>query len=96
LRPLPNGVVIYEDFLARLDTVPVPDVPRAEVIDEFYDAVIGGRPPLHSGEWALATVEVCLAMLRSAREHKEIKLKHQVRVLDPAEQGNGVRDRKRL
>ena len=85
LRPLPNGVVIYEDFVARLDAVAVPDVPRAEVIDELYDAVIGGRPPLHSGEWALATTEVCLAMLRSAREQKEIKLKHQVAVLDTAE-----------
>ncbi|MDQ2954717.1 MAG: Gfo/Idh/MocA family oxidoreductase [Pseudomonadota bacterium] len=85
LRPLPNGVVIYEDFVARLDAVTVPDVPRAEVIDEFYDAVIGGRPPLHSGEWALATTEVCLAMLRSAREQKEIKLKHQVGVPDTAE-----------
>jgi phthalate 4,5-cis-dihydrodiol dehydrogenase len=85
LRPLPNGVVIYEDFVARLDAVPVPDVPRAEVIDELYDAVIGGRAPLHSGEWALATMEVCLAMLHSAREQKEIKLKHQVGVLDTIE-----------
>ena len=78
LRPLPNGVVIYEDLAARLDAVPVPSVPRAEVIDELYEAVIGGRPPLHSGEWALATTEVCLAMLQSAHEQKEIKLKHQV------------------
>jgi phthalate 4,5-cis-dihydrodiol dehydrogenase len=85
LRPLPNGVVIYEDFVARLDAVPVPNVPRAEVIDEFYDAVVGGRPPLHSGEWALATTEVCLAMLRSARQQKEIKLKHQVGISNTAE-----------
>ena len=84
LRPLPNGVVVYEDFAARLDAVAVPNVPRAEVIDELYDAVIGSRPSLHSGEWALATTEVCLALLRSAREQKEIKLKHQVPVLDTA------------
>ena len=42
-------------------------MPRAEVIDELYDAVVGPAP-IHSGEWAMATLEVCLAILRSARE----------------------------
>lgn len=78
LRPLPNGVAIYEDFASRLDTVPVPAVPRAEVIDEFYAAIFDGVPPLHDGAWSLATMEVCLAMLQSARRGKEIALKHQV------------------
>ena len=45
-----------------------PRVPRAEVIDELYAAVVYGRAPLHDGRWAMATLEVCLAMLRSARE----------------------------
>jgi phthalate 4,5-cis-dihydrodiol dehydrogenase len=49
-------------------------VPRAGVIDELYAAVIEGKPPLHDGVWGSATVEVCLAMLRSAREAKEIAL----------------------
>lgn len=53
------------------------EIPRAEVIDEFYNAVVNGRPPLHSGEWALSTLEVCLAILRSARERKDITLRHQ-------------------
>ena len=80
LRPLPGGVMIYENSLGRLDPVPVPKVPRAEVIDELYAAVVEGRPPLHDGEWALATLEVCLAMLRSAREGSEVTLQHQVAV----------------
>jgi phthalate 4,5-cis-dihydrodiol dehydrogenase len=80
LRPLPTGVAIYEDFSSRLEPVPVPEIPRAEVIDEFYGAVIHGVPPLHGGAWSLATMEVCLAMLQSARTGKEIKLKHQVDV----------------
>jgi len=46
-------------------------------VDELYDAMISGKPPLHSGEWAMATMEVCLAMLRSAREEKDIPLRHQ-------------------
>ena len=35
------------------------------------------KPPLHSGRWAMATLEVCLAMLRSAREGKDIPLANQ-------------------
>jgi phthalate 4,5-cis-dihydrodiol dehydrogenase len=80
LRPLPQGVMIYGETEQRLDPVPPPQVPRAEVIDELHAAVVDGRPPLHSGEWSLATLEVCLAMLRSAREQREIVLEHQVAV----------------
>jgi phthalate 4,5-cis-dihydrodiol dehydrogenase len=58
--------------------VPVPAVPRAEVVDELYDAILHGRAPLHSGEWAMATLEVCLAILRSAAEQREVQLVHQV------------------
>jgi phthalate 4,5-cis-dihydrodiol dehydrogenase len=53
---------------------------RAEVIDELYDAVVHGKPPLHSGEWARATLEVCLAILQSGREQREVALTHQVAV----------------
>ena len=49
LRPMPDGVMIYDDDAVRLDPVPVPAIPRAEVIDEFYDAVVDGKPPLHDG-----------------------------------------------
>jgi phthalate 4,5-cis-dihydrodiol dehydrogenase len=66
LRPLPDGVMIYQDGAARRDPLPPPPVPRAEVIDELYAAVVGGRPPLHDGAWAMATLEVCLAILRDA------------------------------
>jgi phthalate 4,5-cis-dihydrodiol dehydrogenase len=74
LRPLPNGVMIYADGEQRLDPLPPPEVPRQEVIDELYGAVAEGRAPLHSGEWAMATLEVCLAILQSSREGKEILL----------------------
>ncbi len=78
LRPLPTGVMIYGDSASRLDELPAPVQPRKEVVDELYDAVVHGLPPTHGGPWALATMEVCLAILRSAREHKEIVLEHQV------------------
>ncbi len=78
LRPVPDGVMIYRDGVGRLDPLPPPPVPRSGVIDELYAAVVDGKPPLHDGAWAMATLEVCLAMLSSAREHRDIALQHQV------------------
>jgi phthalate 4,5-cis-dihydrodiol dehydrogenase len=80
LRPLPNGVMIYQSGTARLDPLPPPTVPRREVIDELHGAVVQGIAPLHDGAWAMATLEACLAILRSSREGREIALEHQVAV----------------
>lgn len=77
VRPLPEGVMIYGDDGERMEHLAVPSVPRAEVIDELYAAVVHGRPPRHSGEWAMATLEVCLAVLTSAAEQREVRLQHQ-------------------
>ena len=74
LRPLPTGVMVYADSEQRLDPVPAPNVPRVEVVDELYGAVVEGREPLHSGESAMATLQVCLAILESSRQGKEIVL----------------------
>ena len=77
LRPTSKGVMIYDDRERRLDAVPVPSVPRREVMDEMYAAVTEGIPPVHDGRWGLATMEVCFAILQSAREGREITLAHQ-------------------
>lgn len=74
LRPLPTGVMIYGEREQRLERLPKPRIPRAEVIDELYGAVVEGQAPLHSGESAMATLQVCLAMLESAQQQKEIVL----------------------
>lgn len=78
LRPMPDGVQVYADDAVRLEPLPRPEVPRSEVIDELYDAIVNGRPPVHTGEWALATLEVCLAVLQSSRERKEVELRRQI------------------
>jgi phthalate 4,5-cis-dihydrodiol dehydrogenase len=80
LRPFPDGVRIYGDLEQSFEPLPPPVVPRSEVMDELVAAVCDDVAPLHSGAWSLATMEVCLAMLRSAREDREIELKHQVGV----------------
>ena len=79
LRAMPNGVMIYQNGAARLEELPPPSVPRAEVIDELYRAVVHGEVPLHDGAWAMATLEVLLGVLRSARESRDVTLDHQVR-----------------
>lgn len=78
LRPMPNGVMIYGDGRKHLESLPQPRVPRGEVIDELYGSIVSGHTPVHSGRWALATLEVCLAMLQSARERRDIVLSNQV------------------
>jgi phthalate 4,5-cis-dihydrodiol dehydrogenase len=78
LRPMPNGVMIYENGVGRFDPLSPPSIPRAEVIDELYEAVVNGRKPLHDGPWATATLEVCLAILESSRAGGEVFLTHQV------------------
>ena len=87
LRPLPQGVMIYADEERRLEAIAPPGVPRAEVIDELVDAVVGACAPLHTGEWGTATTEVCLALLQSAREDRSIQLKHQVGIGERASSG---------
>ena len=80
VRPLPTGVMIYGDAEARLDALPMPRIPRSEVVDELHGAIVHGRAPLHDGKWAMATLEVCLAILQSAREERDVTLVHQVAV----------------
>jgi len=78
IRPLPDGVRVYGDHQVNFQALTPPAVPRAEVIDELYAAVIDGVRPLHTGEWGRATLEVCRAIIKSADEGREIRLAHQV------------------
>ncbi|WP_418316916.1 Gfo/Idh/MocA family protein [Piscinibacter sakaiensis] len=74
LRPLPDGVQIYRNARQELVRLPAPAVPRYEVVDELHAAVLGGKPAQHDGRWARSTLEVCLALLRSAAERRDIAL----------------------
>lgn len=80
IKPGPRTVTIYGDAVRTVEALPAPVIPRVEVIDELIAAVVHGRAPLHDGAWSLATMEVCLAMLDSARSGREVALRHQVPV----------------
>ena len=78
IKPGPGSITVYGEVDRTVEELPVSAVPRVEVIDEAYAAVMHGVPPLHDGAWSLATLEVCLAILESARSGREVVLRHQV------------------
>jgi phthalate 4,5-cis-dihydrodiol dehydrogenase len=78
IRQSQFGLFVYSDDGVK-------DVPLAEggasrrgELEELYNAVVLNKPVHHTGSWGMATLEVCLAIMQSARERKEIYLSHQV------------------
>jgi phthalate 4,5-cis-dihydrodiol dehydrogenase len=83
LRPSADGVFVYQRGEQREVPVPVYDR-EGKVIDELLAALEHDRPVIRDGRWGKATLEVCLAILQSSRERREITLSHQVPVPDAA------------
>jgi phthalate 4,5-cis-dihydrodiol dehydrogenase len=75
LRPTADGVIIHGDLETTFEPTLAPTVPRVGVVDELWGAVVEGRPAVHSGDWGLANLEVCRAILRSSAEGREIDLR---------------------
>lgn len=78
VRLRPDGLLLYTDERQRFIPLAVGPVPRAEVIDELHDAIRGGAAITHDAAWGKATLEVCLAILESARTGQTQTLRHQV------------------
>lgn len=78
IKLTPEGLVIYSDAERKFVSTPKRPVPRAEVVDELWDAVRLGLDPLHCARWARATTEVCIAILESAQTGKDVALQFQV------------------
>jgi phthalate 4,5-cis-dihydrodiol dehydrogenase len=78
IRQTPEGLFIYGEDEKREIALPTGSRGREAEIEELYNAVVHHRPVFHDGRWGEATLEVCLAMLESAKERKEILLSHQV------------------
>ena len=82
IRPMPWGVAIYSNDEHIENRLSPPIVPRSEVVDEVINAIFYNVPPTHDGNWALANLEVSLAILESAKNRKEISLKHQITIVE--------------
>jgi phthalate 4,5-cis-dihydrodiol dehydrogenase len=78
IRQTPDGLHIYGETEQREITLPAGSRGREAEIEELYNAVVHNRPVFHDGRWGAATLEVCLAILESAEQRKEVFLSHQV------------------
>jgi phthalate 4,5-cis-dihydrodiol dehydrogenase len=80
IRQSPNGVYVYGDAGRR--EIPVHGGRGTGLLEmkEMYEAVVEGKPLLHDGRWAMATLEVGNAIVESARARREIILTHQCAV----------------
>lgn len=77
IRQSPQGVFIYSD--KGREEVPCGiDEGRSAELRELQAAIAENRPPFPDGRWGKATLEVCLAMLQSSKQRREIALKHQI------------------
>jgi len=76
LRPSPKGVLVYDE--AGVRELLAPDArayPNKDgVIDELYDAIVSGNPPLHNGRWGIDTMAASLALLKSSQERRPVTL----------------------
>jgi phthalate 4,5-cis-dihydrodiol dehydrogenase len=80
IRLTPFGLHIYGDVAQEFRPAPALRVPRAEVIDALVGALRRGTPPVQSGRWALASLEVCHAIVTSAAARSAVRLTRQVAV----------------
>ncbi len=77
IRQSPDGLYLYDKD--GCTEVPVPPNPeRAAELIALRDALRDGSPVFPDGRWGAATLEVCLAILESARSGQEVVLTRQV------------------
>jgi phthalate 4,5-cis-dihydrodiol dehydrogenase len=81
IRHSKYGLYVYDDEgIHDVDLTPDREMgvgQRRAELEEIYEGVVNNRPLFHDGRWGMATLEVCLAMMQSAKERKEIMLTHQ-------------------
>lgn len=78
IRQSKAGLIVYDDGGPREIELDQALKGRAAELSEMYEAIVHDRPLAHDGRWGLATLEVCLAIGRSADEGREIVMEHQV------------------
>jgi phthalate 4,5-cis-dihydrodiol dehydrogenase len=79
IRQSPNGLYVYDDEGVREVKLARGASPSTWYLQlqELYGAVVLGRKPLQDGRWGMATLEVALGIMESARTHQDVELTHQ-------------------
>ena len=78
IRQVPEGLAVHTREGTTIVPVSAERSPRELLLDELQEAIDGIRAPLHDGPWALASLEVCLAVMESGRSGREVALAQQV------------------
>ncbi|MEA2642572.1 MAG: phthalate 4,5-cis-dihydrodiol dehydrogenase [Chloroflexota bacterium] len=79
IRQSPEGIFVYTEK-GRTEVPCGEERGHASELTELYEAVTQQRPSFPDARWGMATLEVLLTIMQSAKEHREIELKHQVPV----------------
>jgi len=77
VRQSPNGLYVYDEGGRR--EIPVHGGRGTGTLEmqEMHDCLFENKPITHDGRWALATLEVALAIVESGRRRQEVLLSHQ-------------------
>jgi phthalate 4,5-cis-dihydrodiol dehydrogenase len=76
VRQSPTGIFVYGDDGRREISVREGRIGTMEM-EEMYGYLNAGKPITHDGRWALATLEVGLAIAESGRTRREVMLSQQ-------------------
>jgi phthalate 4,5-cis-dihydrodiol dehydrogenase len=79
VRQSATGLYVYDDAGRHEEALPAGSTSRSNEINELRSAMAGG-PAFRDGRWGRATLEVVLAIARSAAEKRELTMQHQVPV----------------
>lgn len=77
LKLTPDGVEVFGDTERSFVEAKFGPAPRKTVINALVTAVRDDVPPVQTGEWGLASLEVCHAILQSASTGQAVGLRRQ-------------------
>jgi phthalate 4,5-cis-dihydrodiol dehydrogenase len=78
IRQTKHGLLIYGEDGKREISLQDEMRGRAAELMDLYHGVVHGKPIFHDGNWGMATLEVCLAMIDSAEQRRELVMSRQV------------------
>jgi hypothetical protein len=83
VRMSAEGLTVYgDDEVREIKLGTKGEDGRDGRINTFYDAIVRGRPLPADGAWGMATLEVILAIEKSASTRTQVFLQHQVPTID--------------
>jgi phthalate 4,5-cis-dihydrodiol dehydrogenase len=76
IRVSPEGLYVYDKDGRREVNCPQTPNRAAELLD-LYEALKNNRPTLLDARWGMSTAEICMGILQSSRERRDVRLTHQ-------------------